>query len=187
VIYTPEDMQRLFNHPDLVSDPEYMQLWQIVNQSAAGGGEAKRAMDAVVGKQQLVVYKSCTKVQQEKWMALYDSVRVNHKTPGGIWRSNAYSEPIEGLYETRCRMNHSCDPNTVAHGLNDAIIRATRTIMPGEEITCSYLEEDLPLQERQTELRWKYGFDCRCSKCQSEARNLLSEVDKLETAGQQGL
>jgi hypothetical protein len=190
VIYSEADMQRLFNHPDLVSDPEYVALWKIVNQDAAKNGseeheaEARRAMDAVVERQMSIVYTESPKAIQEKWMALQDSLRVKFKTPSGVWRSNAYENPIHGLYETRCRMNHSCDPNTEeGDGLACAVIRATRDIAPGEELFCSYLEEDgLEIDKRQTELRWRYRFDCRCSKCQQEARDLLAQIQAMSTA-----
>lgn len=64
-----------------------------------------------------------------------------------------------------------------------AMVRALRTISPGEELTISYidLEEEEPvggrtgavrrrpksLEERRAELR-DYGFVCRCQRCLEE-------------------
>ncbi|CAJ1956358.1 unnamed protein product [Sphenostylis stenocarpa] len=51
-----------------------------------------------------------------------------------------------------------------------ATIIAQRSICKGEEglqITISYVDEDLPFEERQASLA-DYGFRCRCSKCIEE-------------------
>ncbi len=52
---------------------------------------------------------------------------------------------IEGTYyffkSPANHMNHSCDPNTKAVGTTDV---ATRDITEGEEITCDYVEENVP-------------------------------------------
>ncbi|KAJ0974792.1 hypothetical protein J5N97_016757 [Dioscorea zingiberensis] len=48
-----------------------------------------------------------------------------------------------------------------------AVIIACRPISVGEEITISYIDEDLPYEERQAQLA-DYGFKCRCSKCLEE-------------------
>ncbi|MQL84465.1 hypothetical protein Taro_016974 [Colocasia esculenta] len=48
-----------------------------------------------------------------------------------------------------------------------ATIIALRPIRKGEEITISYIDEDLPYEERQSLLA-DYGFKCRCSRCLKE-------------------
>ncbi|KAL8131245.1 histone-lysine N-methyltransferase ATXR2 [Apium graveolens] len=69
-------------------------------------------------------------------------------------------------------MNHSCLPNAKAFKREQdrdgqATIIALRPIHKGEEITISYIDEDLPLEERQASLA-DYGFSCRCPKCSEE-------------------
>lgn len=69
-------------------------------------------------------------------------------------------------------MNHSCLPNAKAFKREEdrdgqATIIALRPIQKGEEITISYIDEDLPLEERQASLA-DYGFSCRCPKCLEE-------------------
>ncbi|KAL1821716.1 hypothetical protein ACET3Z_016585 [Daucus carota] len=69
-------------------------------------------------------------------------------------------------------MNHSCLPNAKAFKREEdrdgqATIIALRTIHKGEEITISYIDEDLPFEERQASLA-DYGFSCRCPKCSEE-------------------
>lgn len=69
-------------------------------------------------------------------------------------------------------MNHSCHPNAKAFKRDEdrdgqATIIALRPITRGEEVTISYIDEDLPFKERQALLA-DYGFECRCSKCLDE-------------------
>ncbi|KAK7261070.1 hypothetical protein RIF29_27373 [Crotalaria pallida] len=69
-------------------------------------------------------------------------------------------------------MNHSCCPNAKAFKRDEdrdgqATIIALRSIGKGEEITISYVDEDLPFDERQASLA-DYGFRCRCPKCIEE-------------------
>ncbi|GLT87060.1 hypothetical protein SLE2022_051620 [Rubroshorea leprosula] len=69
-------------------------------------------------------------------------------------------------------MNHSCCPNAKAFKREEdrdgqATIIAIRPICKGEEITISYIDEDLPFEERQALLA-DYGFRCRCAKCLEE-------------------
>lgn len=70
-------------------------------------------------------------------------------------------------------MNHSCHPNAKAFKREEdrdgqATIVASKPISKGEEVTISYIEEDLPFEERQALLA-DYGFECKCVKCQEES------------------
>ncbi|XP_031383826.1 histone-lysine N-methyltransferase ATXR2 [Punica granatum] len=69
-------------------------------------------------------------------------------------------------------MNHSCRPNAKAFKRDEdrdgrATIIAQIPIRCGDEVTISYIDEDLTFEERQAALA-DYGFICRCSKCQEE-------------------
>lgn len=83
--------------------------------------------------------------------------------------------PLDGtaLYSLICKMNHSCDPSCIIeytihppYGLV-AQVRALRSIAAGEELTQSYVDASLPVEERQAALK-DYGFQCYCSKCAAE-------------------
>ncbi|KAK3000826.1 hypothetical protein RJ639_020265 [Escallonia herrerae] len=48
-----------------------------------------------------------------------------------------------------------------------ATIIACKPILKGEEVTISYIDEDLPFEKRQALLA-DYNFRCRCTKCLEE-------------------
>ncbi len=118
--------------------------------------------------------------------------RQNLKSPGGIFRTNAFR--TQGLFETRCRINHSCDPNTSSDPQDlpsimfamledesdsvedfigqlksvrpdESAVVARRYIAKGEELTCSYIDCNLSTQERTEILQMKYNFLCNCTAC----------------------
>ncbi|KAL3509663.1 hypothetical protein ACH5RR_029064 [Cinchona calisaya] len=84
---------------------------------------------------------------------------------------DGYSNCCEGtaFFPLQSCMNHSCNPNAKAFKREQdkdgqAILIALRSVRQGEEITISYIDEDLPFEERQLLLA-DYGFRCRCPKC----------------------
>ena len=109
--------------------------------------------------------------------------RENLKTVSGVVRSNIYQE---GLFEKRCRINHSCMGNTktctiseynkllgkslIATHPNECITIAREDIKAGKELTCSYLCKGAGkgLEIRREELNEKYKFVCRCETCIKE-------------------
>lgn len=64
-------------------------------------------------------------------------------------------------------MNHSCDPNAyiVMEGA-EVSIRTVKPIKKDEEIYISYIETTNPYARRQSELKSRWFFTCKCSKCQ---------------------
>lgn len=85
-----------------------------------------------------------------------------------------YSVCCEGtaFFPLQSCMNHSCCPSARAFKRDEdrdgqATIIACRPIKKGEEVTISYIDEDLELEERQALLA-DYGFRCSCPKCVSE-------------------
>mmetsp|Transcript_9063 Transcript_9063/g.16087 ORF Transcript_9063/g.16087 Transcript_9063/m.16087 type:complete len:295 (-) Transcript_9063:173-1057(-) len=113
--------------------------------------------------------------------------RENLKTPYGVVRSNAFDE---GLFEKRCRINHACVPNTACFTVTDdkppkdggeptphngppvVLIKATRLIKAGEEITCDYDGPEngkttMSTPVRRTRLLQKQGFVCSCESCEN--------------------
>ncbi|XP_030544282.1 histone-lysine N-methyltransferase ATXR2 isoform X2 [Rhodamnia argentea] len=86
-----------------------------------------------------------------------------------------YAVSCEGtaFFPLQSCMNHSCHPNAKAFKREkdrdgQATIVALKPIPKGEEVTISYIDEDLPVEGRQVLLA-DYGFTCKCSKCQQES------------------
>lgn len=78
------------------------------------------------------------------------------------------------VFLTVARLNHSCVPNAQGN-LNTALpgsqftIHALREIADGEEITISYLHDELAIRSaRQRRLQESYGFECACGICSIE-------------------
>jgi hypothetical protein len=74
------------------------------------------------------------------------------------------------------RLNHDCRPNarfafdpvTLIHK-----VHATRTILPGEELTVSYIDTKQRFSARQRQITTNWGFTCTCGHCSAteKARN----------------
>jgi hypothetical protein len=73
------------------------------------------------------------------------------------------------VFPTVARINHSCVPNAQGNfntNLGTFTIHALRDIATQEEITISYLGDQLALrQARQAHLQRGYGFACGCELC----------------------
>ncbi|KAI1207730.1 SET domain-containing protein [Annulohypoxylon truncatum] len=93
-----------------------------------------------------------------------------------------------GCYPEVSRFNHDCRPNIhyrITNMTHTTV--AARDILPGEELSVSYIDLMLPREERRSRLRG-WGFDCSCSHCSmsddeaaaSDAR--LLKIEELETA-----
>eukprot|EP00980_Cylindrotheca_fusiformis_P000734 scaffold174_cov98-Cylindrotheca_fusiformis.AAC.3 len=74
-----------------------------------------------------------------------------------------------GIFETACRMNHSCRPNCVwvtEQSGRAKIVRAIKKIEEGEELTVDYVGQALSsVAERREELWSTKGFLCHCDRC----------------------
>ncbi|XP_059057352.1 histone-lysine N-trimethyltransferase SMYD5 [Achroia grisella] len=80
-----------------------------------------------------------------------------------------------GLYQLQSASNHSCSPNaesTFPYGNHRIQLKALKTIMPGDEICISYLDEctlQRSRHSRQKELAQNYLFVCWCERCSAQA------------------
>lgn len=98
------------------------------------------------------------------------SVRTNHSIIN-IFRNNNFDigYGIRAVFPTAARINHTCVPNAQGNFntfLDAFTVHAVHDVPPGEEITVSYLEDQLGLREwRQQVLLERYGFVCNCATC----------------------
>lgn len=86
-----------------------------------------------------------------------------------------YHPPIEigkSMYLLPSMMNHSCIPScSVIHYMNQLYVYAINELQPGDELTISYIDTDLPVTVRQQKLYELYNFHCRCKRCIDELSN----------------
>ncbi|KAK4195038.1 hypothetical protein QBC40DRAFT_259412 [Triangularia verruculosa] len=97
-----------------------------------------------------------------------------------VIRTNAFGMTIngrdcKGLFPEIARMNHACDPNAFPRFTSKDLVMsavATRDIMPGEEITISYIPLGMPSSYRAKSLG-NWHFNCSCALCTAppEARD----------------
>ena len=97
------------------------------------------------------------------------------------------------FYSLQSCLNHSCVPNAEAlegaapapGGAGQApvaLVSALRDVAPGEELTISYIDEEMSLPEREAALA-DYGFLCRCPKCELESSFLCVVCEDQERIG----
>lgn len=90
----------------------------------------------------------------------------------GLFRTNSYglgNSSWEGTFEKLSRVNHSCRPNSERCWDSDRQVEtlyALRDIQVGEELTVSYIDvAEMTRDERQSELKQRWRFDCICECC----------------------
>jgi tetratricopeptide (TPR) repeat protein len=76
-----------------------------------------------------------------------------------------FSNASAGLWILASYINHSCIPNAKKESIGDLMmLRATRTVSAGEEITHSY-DESSDYDTRTAALMNTWGFTCTCALC----------------------
>ncbi|KAF5829055.1 hypothetical protein DUNSADRAFT_16639 [Dunaliella salina] len=111
--------------------------------------------------------------------------QVLHAQPDGDSEDVAQSHV--GLWPHFSLLNHSCLPTCVHYVVGSTmVVRAVRDVPAGEELTVSYLgrEDFSPASARSRLLEERFGFTCRCPRCQlesclsSETAQLLQKVSR---------
>ncbi|WPH04819.1 Hypothetical protein R9X50_00771600 [Acrodontium crateriforme] len=180
----PEDRERLLRLSGNPAQKASVLSWMEVVWHALTGVDAERA-------------RLGTKTSGKKtpfWKSL-----AEYPTLLNIFRTNNFDLGTgrQATFSQISRFNHSCIPSAQGNfntALNKFAIHATRTIDAGEEITLSYLAEQLAGRDsRREKLRVAYGFLCECGVCTTEsARARASEVrrvalqDKLRIFAEEG-
>ncbi|KAK0714154.1 hypothetical protein B0T26DRAFT_742532 [Lasiosphaeria miniovina] len=80
------------------------------------------------------------------------------------------------------RLNHECSPNlgyyfdsvTLSHK-----VYAVRDILPGEELTISYVDVIQPRSVRSERLHTTWSFTCSCPRCTAEAHVVAESDDRV--------
>jgi len=96
----------------------------------------------------------------------FNSVELQPADKDGLGPGKSHGH---GLFETACRMNHSCKPNCVWFTTQDGkskIVRAVSAISKGEELTIDYSGNPLEATPaRRDEILQTKGFLCNCERC----------------------
>ena len=89
--------------------------------------------------------------------ASYTSLLPTKPLSRGIWINSSY-------------MNHTCNPNVRRSFIGDLMIVRAQTQIPRDtEIRVDYVSCLWPASQRRQILLSRYGFDCDCERCVSEA------------------
>ncbi|KAM0276388.1 hypothetical protein ACHAQH_006790 [Verticillium albo-atrum] len=95
----------------------------------------------------------------------------------GIVATNAFQVDVGGeaghdhhfgVFPEISRLNHDCSPNAAAWtGKEDLVHRAVavRDVLPGEEISISYVDVMASRADRRARMKGSWGFDCGCQRC----------------------
>lgn len=97
--------------------------------------------------------------------------QLRSTTVRGIWHTNrVVAGDSDAVFETVCRLRHSCRPNASLSWDPDAgrmEVRALKGLRLGEEVTVAYVDCNAPLKERRKRLE-PWGFVCVCIRCARE-------------------
>ncbi|KZW03365.1 SET domain-containing protein [Exidia glandulosa HHB12029] len=99
----------------------------------------------------------------------------------GLSKVNLNLEINGGLYALHSHLNHSCVPSVAARHIDHrtALARlsvvALKDLKEGEELTITYIDPKLSLEDRRRELRAWGIRECRCERCVEEEKNAPSK------------
>lgn len=99
---------------------------------------------------------------------VHDIVQRNAFGPDQQSESEDISNASTGLWIRAAYINHSCVPNAKKEYVGDLmVLRASRRIAVGEEVTQSY-DESTDYDVRTTAFNSTWGFECHCALCAAE-------------------
>lgn len=74
-----------------------------------------------------------------------------------------------GVWPNAAHTNHDCIASASRSFLGDTmVVRAVRDLVEGEEVSTTYVPAEDTFENRQSELRRDYGFDCTCRLCTAD-------------------
>ncbi len=116
-------------------------------------------------------YEGCSKRLRDR-LAFDDFLRLYR-----VCETNAHTASAVdgmGVFPLVAMLNHACDPNSTyvsAEGTT-MVVKTTRSVAKGEELTVGYTTAFLPVAVRQRVLKARYGFACTCARCAPTAVDL---------------
>lgn len=142
----------------------------------AGG---RRWKDLILSAKAAKVY-SGTEVEEGVVLRLFGVLSSN----SFVLVSSTYEPLGVAMDPFVARCNHSCEYNATVRFREGKFIDVVplRRIRKGEEVTLSYIDEIIPVQERRAELQDRYFFECACGRCAREESlpNPFSTLSRIE-------
>ncbi|KAK3391885.1 hypothetical protein B0T20DRAFT_422477 [Sordaria brevicollis] len=190
--HIPRGSLILSSHPTLMIDyrifDELLRTDQLSLQAAAISSLPESHQSAFF---KLSTHSSRNATDSLSRIALTDSIITTNAfdIPPSPSQSSTPEDPNDSLWYATfaspispiSRLNHACRPNSDYrfdwHNGLVQLITAVRDILPGEEITISYINPLQTRQARQKQLREGWGFDCFCEHC-SRSRGRSEESDR---------
>ncbi|KAG8868855.1 hypothetical protein FRB98_003180 [Tulasnella sp. 332] len=141
--------------------------------------------DTFTPAEALAVVARCSEDDRQKFMAFtYSPAYANQDPVFGIAKTNCVpmaSLRQAGLFETICRVNHDCRPNSEYfwdHTLGKEVLYALVDIPAGEELTVCY-SDLLERRERRAWLTSNFGFNCKCESCTLPSTELAQSNQRM--------
>ncbi len=107
------------------------------------------------------------------WLLLH-TAKFQHRSEDSVLGKVTYAWPS--------LINHSCVPSSHDLFIGDAIvIRASRDIPKGDEVTVSYIPREDSYEERIFNLVRSWRFECTCVLCEEDLKD--GEKARMERAG----
>lgn len=87
----------------------------------------------------------------------------------GLWNLNNIQNQ---LFLRQSHLNHACNPNAKVQwsSRNSINTVSMSSLSKGQEVTISYINPKLAVDERRRQLRINYGFMCHCLRCKEESK-----------------
>ncbi|KAH7397196.1 hypothetical protein BKA66DRAFT_408712 [Pyrenochaeta sp. MPI-SDFR-AT-0127] len=101
--------------------------------------------------------------------------------------TNNFETTVDGIHQSAvfpeiAMLNHDCRPNAAYFFDEETLthfVHATRTIYPGEEITITYIDNEMNRAKRMAKLEKHWGFKCGCSTCTAHPSLTLESDARL--------
>jgi hypothetical protein len=91
-------------------------------------------------------------------------------------------DTLVGVFPAIARLNHDCRPNTIYYFDDDRFtqfVYAARDIMPGEELSDSYIDIVQSQRQRARSLK-NWGFKCSCAACTADQGTIRASDLRVE-------
>ncbi|KAF2093305.1 SET domain-containing protein [Rhizodiscina lignyota] len=148
-------------YEDLEDDPRRQLIWRGIDQLPAATKSLTLGMGKSAGGDAIEDI-----MQTNAFTQFFGDDNVKHET----------------LLREAALLNHDCRPNVLYRFDTDSLTHhghALHKIEPGEELLHTYIDTEMPYEQRQEVLLKNWGFSCKCSLCSQDEFRLLASNTRL--------